>query len=165
MSGKLYHGACFYPELWDEDVLDEDIRMMKRAGINVVRIGEFAWSRMEPEEGRIDVGFFAGVIQKLHDNKIETVMCTPTATPPIWLTHGHPERMHVNEKGETMGHGSRQHACTNHPYFRERARLIIKHIAKELGQLPGLVGWQLDNEFKCHVAECMCETCNTLWHK
>lgn len=57
MNGKLYHGACFYPELWDEDVLDEDIRMMKRAGINVVRIGEFAWSRMEPEEGRIDVGF------------------------------------------------------------------------------------------------------------
>ena len=165
MNGKLYHGACFYPELWDEDVLDEDIWMMKRAGINVVRIGEFAWSRMEPEEGRIDVGFFAGVIRKLHDNKIETVMCTPTATPPIWLTHGHPERMHVNEKGETMGHGSRQHACTNHPYFRERARLIIKHIAKELGELPGLIGWQLDNEFKCHVAECMCETCNTLWHK
>lgn len=165
MNGKLYHGACFYPELWDEDVLDEDIWMMKRAGINVVRIGEFAWSRMEPEEGRIDVGFFAGVIRKLHDNKMETVMCTPTATPPIWLTHGHPERMHVNEKGETMGHGSRQHACTNHPYFRERARLIIKHIAKELGELPGLIGWQLDNEFKCHVAECMCETCNTLWHK
>ncbi|MCY8067557.1 beta-galactosidase [Bacillus haynesii] len=165
MNGKLYHGACFYPELWDEDVLDEDIRMMKRTGINVVRIGEFAWSRMEPEEGRIDVGFFAGVIRKLYDNKIETVMCTPTATPPIWLTHGHPERMHVNEKGETMGHGSRQHACTNHPHFRERARLIIKHIAKELGQLPGLIGWQLDNEFKCHVAECMCETCNTLWHK
>ncbi|MEC1344741.1 beta-galactosidase [Bacillus haynesii] len=165
MNGKLYHGACFYPELWDEDVLDEDIRMMKRAGINVVRIGEFAWSRMEPEEGRIDVGFFAGVIRKLYDNKIETVMCTPTATPPIWLTHGHPERMHVNEKGETMGHGSRQHACTNHPHFRERARMIIEHIAKELGELPGLIGWQLDNEFKCHVAECMCETCNTLWHK
>lgn len=165
MNGKLYHGACFYPELWDEDVLDEDIRMMKRAGINVVRIGEFAWSRMEPEEGRIAVGFFAGVIRKLYDNKIETVMCTPTATPPIWLTHGHPERMHVNEKGETMGHGSRQHACTNHPHFRERARMIIEHIAKELGELPGLIGWQLDNEFKCHVAECMCETCNTLWHK
>lgn len=57
MNGKLYHGACFYPELWDEDVLDEDIRMMERIGINVVRIGEFAWSRMEPEKGRIDVGF------------------------------------------------------------------------------------------------------------
>ncbi|AVI49117.1 beta-galactosidase [Bacillus licheniformis] len=165
MNGKLYHGACFYPELWDEDVLDEDIRMMERIGINVVRIGEFAWSRMEPEKGRIDVGFFADVIRKLRDNKIETVMCTPTATPPIWLTHGHPERMHVNEKGETMGHGSRQHACTNHPYFRERARLIIKHIAKEIGELPGLIGWQLDNEFKCHVAECICETCRTLWHK
>ncbi|MED2943388.1 beta-galactosidase [Bacillus swezeyi] len=165
MNRKLYHGACFYPELWDESVLEEDIRMMKETGINVVRIGEFAWSKMEPEEGGIDVGFFVNVIKKLYDNQIETVMCTPTPTPPIWLTHGHPERLHVNETGETMGHGSRQHVCTNHPYFRERARLITEHIAKEIGGLPGLAGWQLDNEFKCHVTECMCETCKTLWHK
>ncbi|MED1739062.1 beta-galactosidase [Bacillus swezeyi] len=165
MNRKLYHGACFYPELWDESVLEEDIRMMKETGINVVRIGEFAWSKMEPEEGEIDVGFFVNVIKKLYDNQIETVMCTPTPTPPIWLTHGHPERLHVNEKGETMGHGSRQHVCTNHPYFRERARLITENIAKEIGGLPRLAGWQLDNEFKCHVTECMCETCKTLWHK
>lgn len=162
---KLYHGACFYPELWNEAVLEEDIHMMKETGINVVRIGEFAWSKMEPEEGCFDISFFAHVIRKLAANEIETVMCTPTATPPIWLTHGHPERIHVNEKGETMGHGSRQHVCTNHPYFRERARLITEHIAKEIGGLPGLAGWQLDNELKCHVSECMCETCKTLWHK
>ncbi|MFT0802251.1 beta-galactosidase [Bacillus swezeyi] len=165
MNRKLYHGACFYPELWDESVLEEDIRMMKETGINVVRIGEFAWSKMEPEEGKIDIGFFVNVIKKLYDHQIETVMCTPTPTPPIWLTHEHPERLHVNEKGETMGHGSRQHVCTNHPYFRERARLITENIAKEIGGLPGLAGWQLDNEFKCHVSECMCETCKTLWHK
>lgn len=119
MNGKLYHGACFYPELWDEDVLDEDIRMMERIGINVVRIGEFAWSRMEPEKGRIDVGFFADVIRKLRDNKIETVMCTPTATPPIWLTHGHPERMHVNERGDD---GTRfEAACLHKPSLFQRA--------------------------------------------
>ncbi|MDI5789861.1 beta-galactosidase [Bacillus licheniformis] len=70
MNGKLYHGACFYPELWDEDVLDEDIRMMERIGINVVRIGEFAWSRMEPEkEG--SMSDFADVIRKLRDNKLK----------------------------------------------------------------------------------------------
>ncbi|QHZ46474.1 beta-galactosidase [Bacillus sp. NSP9.1] len=165
MKKKLYHGACFYPELWDEATLEEDIKLMKETGINVVRIGEFAWSTMEPEEGKIDVGFFADVIKKLDDNGIDTVMCTPTATPPIWLTHGHPERMYVNEKGETMGHGSRQHVCTNHPYFRKRARLITEQIAEKIGRLLGLIGWQLDNEFKCHVAECMCETCKTLWHK
>jgi beta-galactosidase len=63
-----------------------------------------------------------------------------------------------------MGHGSRQHACTNHPYFRERAALITENIAKEVGSLPGVIGWQIDNEFKCHVSECMCHTCKDLWH-
>nr|WGD94160.1 beta-galactosidase [Bacillus subtilis] len=59
---------------------------------------------------------------------------------------------------------SRQHACTNNPYFRKKTAIITTAIAKELGRLPGLIGWQLDNEFKCHVAECMCETCLRLWH-
>lgn len=109
--------------------------------------GEFAWSVMEPEEGKIDVGFFKEIIARLYDIGIETIMCTPTPTPPIWFSHGRPERMHVNEKREIMGHGSRQHACTNNPYFRKKAAIITTAIAKELGRLPGLIGWQLDNEF------------------
>ncbi|WP_248928463.1 beta-galactosidase [Paenibacillus hamazuiensis] len=165
MSKKLYHGAAYYPELWNEQVMEQDIRLMKEAGINVVRIGEFAWSTMEPEEGRIDIGFFAKVINRLYENGIETVMCTPTPTPPIWFTHGHPERMYVDEHLQTMGHGSRQHPCTNNPYFREKAAIITEHIAKAVGRLPGVIGWQIDNEFKAHVAECMCGTCKRLWHE
>jgi beta-galactosidase len=72
--------------------------------------------------------------------------------------------MYVDSDGKVMGHGSRQHACTNHPYFRERAALITENIAKAVGSLPGVIGWQLDNEFKCHVSECMCNTCKDLWH-
>lgn len=165
MGKKLYHGACYYPELWDEDTIQQDIDRMREVGINVVRIGEFAWSVIEPEEGNIDVSFFKEMIKRMYDNGIETIMCTPTPTPPIWLSHGRPERMHINEKREVMGHGSRQHACTNNPYFRKRAAIITTSIAKELGHLPGLIGWRLDNEFKCHVAECMCETCLSLWHE
>lgn len=165
MGNKLYHGAAWYPELWQEDVLKEDIAWMKQAGINVARIGEFAWSNMEPHEGEIDMSFFVRMIGLLYENGIETVMCTPTPTPPIWFTDGHPERMYVNEELQTMGHGSRQHACTNHPYFREKAAVITEHIARALGQLPGLIGWQLDNEFKAHVSECMCSTCLTQWHQ
>ncbi|WP_341282009.1 beta-galactosidase [Paenibacillus sp. FSL H8-0537] len=164
LEGKLYHGAALYPELWDADVLAEDIALMKQAGINVVRMGEFIWSRLEPEENRIDIRFLAEIIQTLHENEIETILCTPTATPPIWLSHGHPERLFVNEKGETLGHGSRQHACTNNPYYRGRSAIIIERLAQELGGLPGLIGWQLDNEFKAHVAECMCAACLEQWH-
>lgn len=164
MGNKLYHGAAWYPELWNKDVLEQDIKLMKKTGINVVRIGEFAWSTLEPAEGDIDVGFFAGIIARLYDNGIETVMCTPTPTPPIWLSYGHPERMHVDEHGRVMGHGSRQHACTNHPYFRQRAAIVTEQIARAVGRLPGVIAWQLDNEWKAHVSECMCETCKGLWH-
>lgn len=165
MGKKLYHGAAWYPELWDQSVIEQDIVLMKQAGMNVVRIGEFAWSNMEPTEGHIDLGFFVQMVNLLHQNGIDTVMCTPTPTPPIWFTHGHPERMYVNEQLQVMGHGSRQHACTNHPYFREKAAIITEHIARAIGRLPGLIGWQIDNEFKAHVSECMCGTCLVQWHE
>jgi beta-galactosidase len=165
LAKKLYHGAAYYPELWDESVIEEDIELMKETGINVVRIGEFAWSKMEPREGEIDLSFFKEMISRLHEQGIDTVMCTPTPTPPIWMSHGHPERMYVDDGGRIMGHGSRQHVCTNNSYFRERAAIVTEHIAKALGGQEGLIGWQLDNEFKCHVSECMCESCKEQWHQ
>lgn len=166
MDKKLYHGTAYYPELWnDEQVIEQDIRLMKEAGMNVVRIGEFAWSTLEQEQGNIDIRFFANIINRLYENGIETVMCTPTPTPPIWLSHGHPERMFVDANGKVMGHGSRQHVCTNNAFFRERAAIITEHIAKAVGSLPGVIGWQIDNEFKAHVAACMCKTCKSLWHQ
>ena len=118
MSRKLYHGVSWYPELWGREIWEQDIAMMKKTGINVVRMGEFAWSVFEPEENKIDFSLYIEAVKLLHTHGIETVMCTPTATPPVWISHGHPERMHQEPDGRVMGHGSRQHACTNHPYFR-----------------------------------------------
>ncbi|MEK4871294.1 beta-galactosidase [Niallia sp. FSL W8-1348] len=161
---KLYHGAAFYPELWEREVVEEDIRHMQKIGINVVRIGEFIWSYIEPREGEIDISFLINVIKRLKEHGIDTVMCTPTATPPIWMSYQHPERMHVDNEGTVMSHGARQHFCTNNGYFREKAAIITEALAKGLGKLPGVIGWQLDNEFKCHVGECYCETCKVEWH-
>ncbi|MHA6531397.1 beta-galactosidase [Paenibacillus sp. BAC0078] len=165
MKHKLYYGAAWYPELWGEEARRRDLQLMKETGINLVRMGEFIWSELEPEEDAIDIRPFTEHIKLLHDHGIDTIMCTPTPTPPVWLTHGHPERLFIREDGTVMSHGSRQHVCTNHPYFRQRAAVIAEHLARELGRLPGLVAWQLDNEFKAHVAECMCETCKALWHE
>ena len=92
MKSQLYYGAAYYPELWDEKTIEEDIRYMKKVGINVVRMGEFAWAKMEPKQDQIDISFFVDIIDKLYENGIETIICTPTPPPPIWLTHGHPER-------------------------------------------------------------------------
>jgi beta-galactosidase len=164
MEKKLYYGAAYYPELWSKEVMAEDIKAMKEVGINVVRMAEFAWASMEPEEGNIDVGFFRECIETLYENGIDTVLCTPTPTPPIWMSHDHPERMHVNEAGEVMIHGARQHVCTNHSFMREKCRNIVEVMARELGSLPGVIAWQTDNEFKCHVGECFCQTCKVQWH-
>lgn len=165
MVNKLYYGAAYYPELWHEEAITTDIRYMLELGINVVRMGEFAWSTMEPNENDISLDYFAATIDRLYDAGIETVMCTPTPTPPIWMSHGHPERLFVDSEGDTMSHGARQHMCTNNAYFRERTRVIVEAMAQAVGNHPGVIAWQIDNEFKCHVAECYCETCKRLWYE
>ena len=165
MLGKRpIYGAAYYPELWDEATLERDIAHMHNAGINAVRIGEFAWSTMEPTEGNIDLSFFIHTIQKLHEHDISVILCTPTPTPPIWITHGHPERMLV-DRGHPFTHGGRQHICTNNPVFRSYAARIVEAEAKACGQLPGVIAWQLDNEFKCNVSECYCAVCEEQWHR
>lgn len=162
---KLYHGACFYPELWDDSIIREDIKKMKEVGINVVRIGEFWWSKLEPSKGEIDTSFIRYIIDLLYENGIETILCTPTPTPPIWVTYNKDEVLHVDSKGQKMIHGSRQHVCTNNHEFRIECRNIIEHIAKEVANHPGVILWQLDNELKCHISECFCSTCKSEWHK
>lgn len=166
LSGKrLFHGAAYYPELWPESAIDRDIELMKELGINVVRMGEFAWSTLEPDEGHISLDFFTRVMDRLHAAGIGTVFCTPTATPPVWLTHGHPERCFVNQDGEVMVHGARQHVSYDHPAVQAVCWRIVKAIARALGRHPGLVAWQIDNELKCHVAEDYSAASEKGWHE
>lgn len=161
----LYHGAAYYPELWPEAEIDHDIAIMRELGINVVRMGEFAWSKMEPDEGRVSLDYFVRVMDKLYAVGIGTIFCTPTATPPIWLVHGHPERCFVNSDGVTMIHGARQHASYDHPDVQAACWRIVEACASALGRHPGLVGWQIDNELKCHVAEDFSEASVVHWHQ
>lgn len=162
---KLYYGAAYYPELWDQETVKRDIEWMKEAQVNVVRMAEFAWSTLEPHPNQLNVEFFTEVIAQLNRNGIQTVLCTPTATPPIWISHEHPERMIVNNLREVMVHGGRQQVCTNNAIMRERSGLIIEEMAKVYGHMPGVIAWQLDNELKGNVSECYCDTCKSLWHK
>lgn len=150
---KLYHGAAYYPELWPEADVARDIAEMKKLGINVVRVGEFAWSKMEPDEGKVDFSFFRRVFDQLHAAGIDVVLCTPTATPPVWLSHGHPERAFVDGEGRVMIHGARQHMSMEEPYVRAACLRIVAAEAEALGKHPAVVAWQIDNELKCHVGE------------
>lgn len=161
---KLFHGVCYYPELWPEQDIERDIQEMLKLGINVIRIGEFAWSSIEPEQGKISLDFFIKVMDKFHAAGIGVIMCTPTATPPIWLTHGHPERCFKDENGVIMSHGARQHASYEHPEVRKACFTIIRAMAKGFGKHPALIGWQIDNEMKAHVAEDYSDAAVHNWH-
>ena len=137
----FHYGAAYYPELWGEKQIAEDIAHMKKVGINCVRMGEFAWHTMEPKPDQIDLSFFKNIIQRLWENGIQTVLCTPTPTPPRWLTYQHPDTAFVTRDGVKYEHGARQHVCTNHPFFRQRSDIIVSAMARELGNLPGVVAW------------------------
>ena len=165
MENKIHLLAAYYPELWPAEDIDRDIRLMCNAGINTVRMGEFAWIDMEPGPGVFKLDFFTEVISKLHKNGIDTVFCTPTATPPVWLSHNHPERLFMGTDGIKMIHGARQHFCNNNPFFRTRSRIIVEAIARAVSTLPGLIAWQTDNEMKSHVSECCCDECRKQWHR
>jgi len=163
MEKKLYHCAAYYPELWDETFIRSDIEHMKKIGINCVRMAEFAWHFMEPEQDKIDVSFFVRVADILYENGIDSIICTPTPTPPIWITHDHPERLIVTNKGEHYIHGGRQHVCSNDAFVRERSYIIVEALAKAFADHPGVIAWQIDNEMKAN--NCMCQSCRRLWHK
>lgn len=162
---RLYHGVAYYPELWPATDVDRDIAEMHKLGINLARIGEFAWAKMEPDEGKIDLSYFRSVMDKLHAAGIHVVVCTPTATPPVWLTHGHPDRLFVDADGIVMIHGARQHVSYEHPEVRKACLRIVDAMARELGNHPSLVGWQIDNEFKCHVAEDFSDAAVAHWQR
>lgn len=164
MFNKYYYGACMYPELWSEEIVKADIKLMKSINMNFARIGEFIWSTLEPREGEYDLSFLENVISWYQEEDIDLVLCIPTPTPPIWMTKDHPERCIHNIDGTIMVHGSRQHACTNNAYFRDRAYLITQKIAKLADKFSNVIGIQLDNEFKCHVDLCYCDSCKAQWH-
>jgi len=146
-------GVCHFPEQEPRDQLAHDAALMAEAGIEVARMGEFAWSVFEAEEGRFDFDLFDEAIATLGAHGIDTILCTPTATPPRWLTHKHPEILRVDAAGCLLRHGSRQHADVTHPVFRDYSKRITQALAEHYRENSRVVGWQTDNELNTHFSE------------
>jgi len=143
-------GVCYYPEHWPEDFWAVDARRMREIGLTYVRIGEFAWSRLEPESGRYDFDWLARAIGVLHEAGLSVVLGTPTATPPKWLVDKMPDMLALDAQGRPRQFGSRRHYCFSYePYARECER-IVTALADAFGLHPGVAAWQTDNEYGCH---------------
>jgi beta-galactosidase len=151
----MYFGVDYHPEQWaypyggtrqePEAAWEQDVEMMQHAGVNVVRMGEFAWGLCEPEEDRFDFAWMQRVMDLLAKADIQVVLATPTAAPPVWLTRKYPEVLPIDESGLVKHEGTRRAACLNSNVFWRRARRIVEQMAKTLGQHPQLIAWQIDN--------------------
>lgn len=161
--GEFLHGADYYPEHWEASVREGDPSLFRAAGWNVVRMGEFAWDILEPEEGLFDFSLFDETIARMGEAGIRTILCTPTASPPRWLTRDHPGVLRVDADGRRQEHGSRQHASHFSPLFREYSRRITRALAEHYGNNRHVIGWQTDNEFHCHFREDYSPATETAW--
>ncbi len=156
---SFLRGAPHYPEHVDESYWERDAERLAAAGANTVRMGEFAWHIWEPYEGRFDFDLFDRAIAVLGAAGVKTILCTPTATPPRWLTRDYPEVLRVDANGRQMGHGSRQHADTTSPVFRAHSRRITQALADHYRDNPHVIGWQTDNELNTTVSESYSPSC------
>ncbi len=143
----LYLGAAWYPEQWPESRWDADLTLMEQAHIRFVRVGEFAWSTMEPSEGDYQFEWLDRAIAAAARHHIYVVLGTPTAAPPAWLTTKYPETLRIMEDGRRDQHGNRQQFNWDNPKYRELCRDIAERMAKRYGHNPDVIGWQIDNEY------------------
>ncbi|AWS43410.1 beta-galactosidase [Streptosporangium sp. 'caverna'] len=145
--GGLAFGGDYNPEQWDPGVWREDVRLMRQAGVNVVTLGVFAWASLEPEPGKYEFGWMDEVMDLLHDNGIAVDLATPTAAPPVWLTHLHPEIFPIMADGEPFGFGSRLHYDPSSPIYRRYAAGITTRLAERYSFHPALAMWHISNEY------------------
>jgi beta-galactosidase len=144
---SLLLGAAWYPEQWPESRWDADLGLMEAANIHLVRVGEFAWSTMEPEEGHYDFDWLDRAIALAAKHHIVVVMGTPTDAPPAWLTQKYPDTLRVNLDGSRDEHGNRRQFSYTSPRYRELCRDIVERMAQRYGHNRDVIGWQIGNEF------------------
>ena len=139
-------GAYYYPEHWDESQWERDFKQMHDLGFEFTHFAEFAWAQLEPEEGKYDFSWLDKAVALAAKYDLKVIMCTSTATPPVWLSRKYPEILIKNENGTVLDHGARQHASFASPVYRELAYKMIEKLAQHYGNDSRIIGWQLDNE-------------------
>lgn len=156
--GGFAHGGDYNPEQWLDrpDILREDIRMMKLAGVNCVTLGVFSWSVCEPREGEFHFDWLREVMDSLFENGIYTILATPSGARPAWLDRQYPEAMRVSAQGVRNRHGVRHNHCMTSPKYREKVRIIDRELARRFGRHPGLLMFHVSNELG---GACWCDLC------
>lgn len=155
----MYYGVQYYPEQWPEDRWPIDAAMMERAGVNIVRMGEFSWSAYEPREGEYHFEWMDRAIEMLNQHGIKVILCTCSRTPPPWVFKKYPGVLPVGEDSHTLNYGKRYTVGLAHPEFISLSEHIDRAVVEHFAGHPGIVGWQIDNEIG-GGNDCYCERCH-----
>jgi beta-galactosidase len=153
----IAYGSDYNPEQWPEATWAEDVRLMTEAGVNLVTVGVFSWSRLQPAPGELTAGWLDRVLDLLAGAGISVDLATATATPPPWLIAAHPEILPVTADGKRLAPGARQHYCPSAPAFRAAAADLAERMARRYRNHPAVVMWHVGNEYGCHVPACYCD--------
>lgn len=157
---NIHFGVDYYPEHWDRTRWETDAKLMQEMGVQVVRMAEFSWHKLEPEEGRYDFTWLDDVISLLADYGIKTILGTPSAAPPAWMIQKHPDILPIDREGRVRGFGGRHHDCQSNPAYRSYIRKMVTNLAKQYGENENVIGWQVDNELgNSHQDLCTCDHC------
>lgn len=152
--GRILFGGDYNPEQWPEEVWEDDVRLMKEAGVNSVTLGVFSWARIEPRPGAREFGWLDRLMDLMHAHGIGVVLATPTASPPPWMGARHPETLPRAEDGSIVWYGSRQQFCASSPVYRRYAAALTDDLAARYAQHPALTVWHINNEYCTH---CWCD--------
>ncbi|MGR6917089.1 beta-galactosidase [[Actinomadura] parvosata] len=158
MPDGIAYGGDWNPEQWPEQTWEQDVALMREAGVNRVSVGIFSWSSIEPVEGVFDFGWLDRAMDLLAEHGIGANLATPTASPPPWFSDAYPEALPVDADGRRLWHGSRQGFCPSSPIYREKALRVAEQVALRYRDHPALVLWHVHNEYGCHNARCYCDT-------
>ncbi len=162
----MYLGVDYYPEHWDSDMMDEDMRRMGEMGANIIRIGEFAWHLMEKSEGHFDFSFFDLVISKAKKHNLKVMFGTPTATFPAWLAAKYPRILSEDEFGHTRVFGGRRQYCFNSEIYGVYSSRIVEKLVSHYRAEEAVIVWQVDNEFGHEGSDmCYCAQCHNSFRK
>ncbi|MFD7510342.1 beta-galactosidase [Streptomyces sp. NPDC059853] len=155
--GRLAYGGDYNPEQWPEETWQEDIALMREAGVTMVSVGIFSWAKLEPSPGRYTFGWLDRLLDLLHAAGIRADLATPTVVPPAWFYRAHPEALPVSREGVRLAFGSRGAICHSSPAYQEAAAGITRALAERYGQHPAVAMWHVHNEYGVPVLECYCD--------
>lgn len=151
------YGGDYNPEQWDETVWLEDARLMQEAGVNLVSLGIFSWSKLEPRQDEFDFDWLDHIMDLLHAHGVRVNLATPTASPPAWFVRRYPESLPITDAGIPLWHGGRRHYCPHSSAYLARADIIATKLAERYADHPALALWHVDNEYASGVTACYCD--------